>query len=106
MNVWVRSDVDRLAAHGHPALALLLFSLLRLIWSWPMQPVIWLKGAVIRTPPQQIKPWAMPPQRSAGSGPAIPGPPLTWRASALGGMPLFWRPRWPGLPKSFFKAQL
>ena len=85
VNAWVRSLADRLAAQGYPALALPLFSLLRLIWSWPMPPVIWLKGAVIRTPPQQIKPWAMPPQRSAGSGPAIPWPALMWRASASGG---------------------
>ena len=64
VNAWVRSVADRLAAQGHPALALPLFPARLLIWSWPTTPPIWLKGGAIRTPPPQIRSSAMSPHVS------------------------------------------
>ena len=67
VNAWVRV-ADRLAAHGHPALALPLFARTPPIWSWPMTPPIWLQGAYTRTPPPASRFLLMSPPQSAGSG--------------------------------------
>ena len=96
VNAWVRSVADRLAAQGHPALALPLFSRTAPDLELAYDASDLAEGRRHKDAPPASRSLRMSPLQSAGSGLVTRRPPSRWWASASGGMPLFWRPRCPG----------
>ena len=106
VNAWVRSVADRLAAHGHPALAVPLFARTAPDLELATKRPIWLKVDATRTPPPPIRFLVMSLQRSAGCEPVTNKRPSMWWVFASEGMPLFWRRPCPELRRSLiFTAQ-
>ena len=97
VNAWVRSVADRLAAQGHPALAVPLFSRTApdLELAYDASDLAEGRRHKDATTSEQIL--ADVAAAVSWFGPVTRRPPSMWWASASGGMPLFWRPRCPGL---------
>ena len=66
VNAWVRSVADRLAAQGHPALAVPLFARTAPDLELSYEARIWWKDDVTKTPPRPTRSVAMVLLRSAG----------------------------------------
>ena len=92
MNAWVGSVTDRLAAHFHSALALLLFALTAPDLVFLMGRPIWSKAGATRVPPPQLKSSAMSSQHSAGCGPATPQAAIHLAGFCFGGHAAFLAP--------------